>query len=140
MCTKTSAFTYIIYNPNIVYCVLLVVCFVERNNSIKMLLTVTVEVGGEAKAHQHFVSRQTVCLVHADISLSCQVRGLLVTCSMDDSIKFWDIQVRPANACVLSSNFPPPLACSLPSTQGKTPSYLYSKEMHMVTCHVPITR
>ena len=29
----------------------------------------------------------------ADISLSCQVPGLLVTCSSDDSIKFWDIQV-----------------------------------------------
>lgn len=28
----------------------------------------------------------------ADISLSCQVPGLLVTCSSDDSIKFWDIQ------------------------------------------------
>ena len=34
--------------------------------------------------HTHF---------QADISLSCQVPGLLVTCSSDDTIKFWDIQV-----------------------------------------------
>ena len=47
--TPPTLSTFLIFV--IVFCVLLLMCFVECNNLIKMPPTVTIGVGGGAKAH-----------------------------------------------------------------------------------------
>ena len=77
----------------------LYLCCAEYNYPPK--LQCTVSMGGGKSPSALMLKTHHVHVVLADISLSCQVPGLLMTCSTDDCIKFWDIHVRPATTCML---------------------------------------